>query len=156
MLCSFPRFLSPCKYFFSKSTFRNILSEIPSECPDQALFVGPYQGPNCCKSYQQTTLVGIEFSVTEKLHLILFFCVYFSPVLLNCVVKQRRSYSKPQHRHVNLYMGLDARKPVFGMLRITQAQTSLCIRAVRSAPFLFAFWKVPYANLLQVKFQFSS
>ena len=27
-------------------------------------------------------------------------------------------------------MGLDARKPVFVVLRITQAQTSLCIRAV--------------------------
>ena len=29
-----------------------------------------------------------------------------------------------------LYMGHDARKPVFGVLRITQAQTSLRIRAV--------------------------
>ena len=29
-----------------------------------------------------------------------------------------------------LYMGLDARKTVFGGLRITQAQTSLRIRAV--------------------------
>ena len=46
-------------------------------------------------------------------------------------------------------MGLDARKPIFGGLRTTQAQT-------RSAPLLFASWKVSYANLLQMKFQFSS
>ena len=54
------------------------------------------------------------------------------------------------------YMGLDARKPVFGGLRTTQAQTSLRIRAVWSAPLLFAIWKVSYVNLLQVKSQFSS
>ena len=42
-----------------------------------------------------------------------------------------------------LHMGLDARKPVFGVLRITQAQTSLRIHTVLSAPLLFAFWKVP-------------
>ena len=36
-------------------------------------------------------------------------------------------------------MGLDARKPVFSGLRITQAQTSLRICADRSAPLLFAF-----------------
>ena len=54
------------------------------------------------------------------------------------------------------YMGLDARKPVFGGLRITQAQTSLRIRAVCLAPLLFAFWKVLYVNLRQVEFQFSS
>ena len=35
-------------------------------------------------------------------------------------------------------MGHDARKPVFGGLRTTQAQTSLRIRAVWSAPLLFA------------------
>ena len=39
-------------------------------------------------------------------------------------------------------MGLVARKPVFGGLRTTKAQTSLRIRAVWSAPLLFAlFWK---------------
>ena len=32
--------------------------------------------------------------------------------------------------HVVAHMGLDARKPVFGGLRTTQAQTSLRIRAV--------------------------
>ena len=37
------------------------------------------------------------------------------------------------------HMGLDASKTVFGGLRITQAQTSLRIRAVWSAPLLFAF-----------------
>ena len=50
----------------------------------------------------------------------------------------------------------DARKPVFGGLRTTKAQTSLRIRAVWSAPLLFAFWKVPYLSLLQAKFQVSS
>ena len=45
-------------------------------------------------------------------------------------------------------------KTQFGFLT-TQAQTSLRIRAVWSAPLLFTFWKVSYVNLLQVKFQFS-
>ena len=36
------------------------------------------------------------------------------------------------------YMGLVARKPVFGGLRTPKAQTSLRIRAVWSAPLLFA------------------
>ena len=49
------------------------------------------------------------------------------------------------------HMGHDARKPVFRCLWITLAQTSLRIRAVWSAPLLFAFWKVSYVNLLQVK-----
>ena len=53
-------------------------------------------------------------------------------------------------------MGLDARKPVFGGLQTTQAQTTLRTRAVWSAPLLFAFWKEAYVKLLQVKFQFSS
>ena len=57
--------------------------------------------------------------------------------------------------NVHLYMGLVARKPVFGGLGTTQAQTSLRIRAVWSAPLLFAFWKILYVNLLLVKFQFS-
>ena len=52
-------------------------------------------------------------------------------------------------------MGPDARKPVFGGLRTTQAQTSLRICAVWSAPLLFPFWKLSYVNLMQVKFQFS-
>ena len=56
---------------------------------------------------------------------------------------------------VNQDMAIDARKPVFDDLRITQVQTSLRIPAVRSAPFLFAFWKVFYLGLLQVKFQIS-
>ena len=36
-------------------------------------------------------------------------------------------------------LGLDARKPVFGGLRTKQTQTSLRIRAVLSAPLLFAY-----------------
>ena len=53
-------------------------------------------------------------------------------------------------------MGLDVRKPVFGDLGTTKAQTSLRICAVWSAPLLFAYWKVSYLDLLQTKFQFSS
>ena len=52
-------------------------------------------------------------------------------------------------------MGLDARKPVFRGLRATKAQTSLRICADWSAPLLFAFWKVPYLNLLQAKINFN-
>ena len=47
-------------------------------------------------------------------------------------------------------------KTVFGGLRTTQAQTSLRIRAVWSAPLLFAYSKVSYLDLLQAKFQYSS
>ena len=47
-------------------------------------------------------------------------------------------------------------KPVFGGLPTTQAQTSLRIHAVWSAPLLFAYWKVSYLELLKGKFQFSS
>ena len=54
-----------------------------------------------------------------------------------------------------LYMGLDARKPVFGGLQITPAQTSLRFRAVWSAPLLFPFWKESYLGLLQAKFRTS-
>ena len=36
------------------------------------------------------------------------------------------------------------------------AQTNLRIHTVRSVPLLFAYWKLSYVNLLQVKFQFSS
>ena len=57
---------------------------------------------------------------------------------------------------VRYHVGLDARKPVFGGLWITQAQTRLSILTVWSAPLLFAFWKVSYINLLQVIFQISS
>ena len=56
----------------------------------------------------------------------------------------------------NYNMGLVARKPVFGGFWTTQTQTSLRIRAVWSAPLLFAFRKVPYVDLLQMNFQFSS
>ena len=53
-------------------------------------------------------------------------------------------------------MGLGARKPVFGSLQTTQAQTSLRIRADCSAPMLFAYRDVSYLDLLRAKFQFSS
>ena len=64
---------------------------------------------------------------------------------------------KPQVPRTKIYdTGLDTTKPVFGGLQTTQAQTSLPIRSVWSALLLFTYWKVPYVNLLQVKFQFSS
>ena len=53
-------------------------------------------------------------------------------------------------------MGLVVRKPIFRGLRTTQAQTSLRIHAVWSAPLLFAFWKVSYLDLLLAEFQLSS
>ena len=80
-------------------------------------------------------------------------------ILLGMQENSTQFSSNWQHCKVTFgfkYMGLDARKPVFGVLRITQAQTSLRIRAIWSAPLLFAFWKVRYVNLPQVKFQFSS
>ena len=61
-----------------------------------------------------------------------------------------------KYEHTPYNMGHNARKHVFGGLRTTQAQTSLRIRAVWSAPLLFAFWKVTYVHWLQKKFQFSS
>ena len=64
---------------------------------------------------------------------------------VGCLVLQQYHY----------YMSLDVRKPVFRDLQTTQAQTSLRIRAVWSAPLLFVLWKVSYVNLLQVKFEFS-
>ena len=63
-------------------------------------------------------------------------------------------------KYVNIchtdYFGIDARKPVFGDLRTTKAQTSLHIHADWSAPLLFAFWKVSYLNLLRAKFHNSN
>ena len=61
------------------------------------------------------------------------------------------------HNHIiyQQHMGLDARKAVFGDEQTTKAQTSVRIRAVWWAPLLFAFEKVSYVNLLQVKFQCS-
>ena len=54
-----------------------------------------------------------------------------------------------------MIMGLYVRKPVSGGFRTTQAQTSLRIRAVLSAPLFFAYWKLSYIDLLKAKFQFS-
>ena len=54
------------------------------------------------------------------------------------------------------YLGPRKGKLVFGGLQTTKAQTSLRIRAVCSAPLLFANFKVSYLDLLRPKFQFSS
>ena len=73
----------------------------------------------------------------------------------NVVEQQVLEIEQPDHQeeqvvHVEndgqtaeqVHMGLDARKPVFGGLRTTQAQTSLCIRTVWSATLLLVFfWK---------------
>ena len=53
-------------------------------------------------------------------------------------------------------MDLDARKPDLGGLPTAKTQTSLRIRAVLSAPLLFADWTVSYIDLLLAKFQYSS
>ena len=53
-------------------------------------------------------------------------------------------------------LGLEARKPVFGGLGTTQAQTSVRIRADWSAPLLLAYREESYLDLLRAKFQFSS
>ena len=54
------------------------------------------------------------------------------------------------------YMGIVVTKAVFEGVRTTKVQTSLRICTVRSAPLLFAFWKVSYLNLLQANLHFSS
>ena len=54
-------------------------------------------------------------------------------------------------------MGLDARKPSLGVCE-QQRRRPACgyvIRAVWSAPLLFAYWKVSHLDLLLAKFQFS-
>ena len=68
------------------------------------------------------------------------------------------SRSSTPHSNTNSYiglpnMGLDARKPVFGGLRTTKAQTSLGC-AFWWAPLLFANWKLSYLDLLRANFNF--
>ena len=49
-------------------------------------------------------------------------------------------------------MGLDEKKKLFGACEQQKRQpASLRIRTVWSAPLLFAYWKVPYLDLLQAK-----
>ena len=77
--------------------------------------------------------------------------------ILRQIIVQDKSYSSQYMRFWYFYhMGLGARKPVFGLFRTTKVQTSLHISVVWSAPSFFAFWKVSYPSLLQVKFQLSS
>ena len=52
-------------------------------------------------------------------------------------------------------MGLNARKPVFGGLGTTMAQTGLRICAAWSASLLFAYVIEAFRNLLQAKFHYS-
>ena len=58
----------------------------------------------------------------KMLHIIKEMLRYHPPRLV--------SIAKTTLLHVSYQMGLDARKPVFGGLRTTKAQTSLRIRAV--------------------------
>ena len=67
------RFVVCCCYFFqnhlfSKNSLRNTIRVSNSSDPHQARqFVWPDLGANVCKSYQQTTLVGKEFTLTHGL-----------------------------------------------------------------------------------------
>ena len=80
-------------------------------------------------------------------------CLYFNKEL--CWHVEHVTDYHELHGSKMLELDLDVRKSVFDGLRITQGQTSLHIRTVWSAPLLFAFWKVSYLGLLQVKFQIS-
>ena len=68
--------------------------------------------------------------------------------LFSCSINKIYTYSNCWEVNIfrkdPYYMGLDVRKLVFGGLRTTQAHL------------LFAFRQVPYVDLLQMKFQFSS
>ena len=58
--------------------------------------------------------------------------------------------------NINFYtleLGLDARKPVFG---VCEQQRHRPTWAAGSRPLLFAYWKVSYLNLLKVNFKFSN
>ena len=73
----------------------------------------------------------------------------------NCL--QKSSADNTSRQRVKLIftdMGLDVRKPVFGGLGTTQAQTCLHICAVWSAPLLFAFLKVQYVNFYRWNLNF--
>ena len=52
-------------------------------------------------------------------------------IMANSGFKKESQHQNPEFRHLPVknypYMGLDARKPVFGGLRTTKAQTSLSI-----------------------------
>ena len=61
-------------------------------------------------------------------------------------VQNNYIYTKRSSTRENLSLGL----------RTTKGQTRLHIHAVWSGPLLYAYWKVSYQNMLQVKFQFSS
>ena len=77
-------------------------------------------------------------------------------LFLDTYILETQSIVIPVLRFKVLSTLLVARNLSSGGLRTTLAQTSLCIRAVWSAPLLFAFWKVSYLDLLRAKFQFSS
>ena len=57
---------------------------------------------------------------------------------------------------IGIIIRLRREKTCLRGLETTKAQTSLPIRAVRSAPLLFSYLKVSYLDLLRAKVQFSS
>ena len=109
------------------------------------------------KTKPQCIFLSLYLSI---FHYLLLYCKYLREITMI------HAYSSFQFFRPKIYtiygssigiiMGLVARKPVFGGLRITKAQTSLRVRAVWSAPLLFAYWKVSYLYLLQGNFRFSS
>ena len=63
--------------------------------------------------------------------------------------------NEPISLRPRIMWALDARKSVFGGKQTTKAQTSLRIRAVWSAPLLFAYCKLSFLDV-QAKILFSS
>ena len=59
-------------------------------------------------------------------------------------------------RSLPRYMGLVARKPVFGGWGTTKGADRPARSRILISAFVLANWKVSYLELLQAKFQFSS
>ena len=83
---------------------------------------------------------------------------YYFYIKINSECTQKNSLPEMvllcTHNIQALYLGLHARKPVFGGLQTTKGQTSLRICTDWSAPFSFTFLEVSYLNMLQAQFQF--
>ena len=63
-------------------------------------------------------------------------------------------YDKANNKEAAEMVQACLRKPDFDGLRTTKTQTSLRIRAVWSAPLIFAYWKEFYLDLLRRDFNF--
>ena len=114
---------------------------------------GPYNLETTFNScYNHINIFNLIFKSFQKLIRVM------RKIIFTVCEKQNIDQSVYLYREYHFLdsMGLVTRKPVFGGLRTTKAQTSLHIRAVCSAPLLFAFLKAQYLRLLQAKSQFSS